>query len=152
MFPLATAGNTMDDGNFFAIYSVLGAYGMVSHAFDVRSLITNEDDPAAWDTCKLQVGYFESEILSRALWLEGRTLSRTEGDVRSYQEMEYGWTGHGSQVDLDCGGAAKGQAFFFHTNEHVVEAEGLTYLDLGEGYYLLRMQEEHGTLTLEEGK
>ena len=152
VFPLATAGNTMDDGNLFALYSVLGAYGMVSHAFDVRSLITTEDDPAAWDKNKLQVGYFESEILSRAFWLEGRTLSQTEGDVRSYQEMEFGWTRRGSQVELDCGGAVKGQAFFFHTDERVAEAEGLTYLDLGEGYYLLRMQEDHGTLTLEEAK
>ena len=152
VFPLATAGNTMDDGNLFAIYSVLGAYGLVSHAFDVRSLITTEDDPAAWDKNKLQVGYFESEILSRAFWLEARTLSQTESDVKSYQEMEYGWTRSGGRVELDCGGAVKGQAFFFHTDERVVDAEGLTYLDLGEGYYLLRMQEEHGTLTLEEGE
>lgn len=152
VFPAATAGNTMDDGNLFAIYSVLGAYGMVSHVFDVRSLITAEDDPAAWDQNKLQIGYFESEILSRAYWLEARTLTQTEGDVRSYQEMSYGWTRRGSQVELDCGGAVKGQAFFFHTGGRVVEASGLTYLELGEGYYLLRMQEDHGTLTLEEGK
>lgn len=91
VFPAATRGNTMDDGNLFAIYSVLGAYGLVSHVFDVRSLITTEDDPAAWDQNKLQVGYFESEILSRAFWLEPRTLSQTEGDVRSYQEMNCGW-------------------------------------------------------------
>ncbi len=152
VFPLATAGNTMDDGNLFAIYSTLGAYGMVSHAFDVRSLITNEDDPAAWDECKLQIGYFESEILSRAYWLDGRTLTQTEDDVRSYREMEYGWIRSGNQVELDCAGAVKGQAFFFHTDDLIVDATGLTYLDLGEGYYLLRMQEDHGTLTLEEEK
>lgn len=149
VFPLATMGNTMDDGNLFAICSVLGAYGIVSHAFDVRSLITTEDDPAAWDQNKLQVGYFESEILSRAYWLEARTLSQTEDDVRSYQEMKYGWTRRGGQVELDCGGAVKGQAFFFHTDDLIAEAKGVTYLDLGEGYYLLRMQEDHGTLTLE---
>lgn len=150
VFPAVTSGNTMDDGNLFAIYSVLGAYGIVSHVFDVRSLITKEDDPAAWDKSKLQVGYFESEILSRAFWLEPRTLSQTEGDVRSYQEMEYGWTRDGSRMELDCGGAVKGQAFFLHTGGRIAEAKGLTYLDLGEGYYLLRMQEGHGTLMLEE--
>lgn len=151
VFPAATAGNTMDDGNLFAIYSILGAYGMVSHVIDVRSLITREENPAAWDKDKLQIGYFESEILSRAFWLEGRTLSQTEGDVRSYQNMNYGWTRRGSQVELDCGGAVKGQAFFFHSGDRVVEAKGLTYLDLGAGYYLLHMQEDHGTLTLERG-
>lgn len=152
VFPAVSAGNTMDDGNLFAIYSILGAYGLVSHVFDVRSLITREDDPAAWDKSKLQIGYFESEILSRAYWLEGRTLSETEGDVRSYQDMNYGWTRDAGQIRLDCGGAVKGQAFFFHTDDRIGKAEGLTYLDLGEGYYLLRMQEEHGTLTLEEAR
>lgn len=152
VFPAVSAGNTMDDGNLFTIYSILGAYGLVSHVFDVRSLITREDDPAAWDKSKLQIGYFESEILSRAYWLEGRTLSETEGDVRSYQDMNYGWSRHGSRINLDCGGAVKGQAFFFHTDDLIMEAQGLTYLDLGEGYYLLRMQEEHGTLTLEEAR
>lgn len=150
VFPVATTGNTMDDGNLFAIYSVLGAYGMVSHVFDVHSLITKEEESAAWDKDKLQIGYFESEILSRASWLEGRTLSQTEDDVRSYQEMDYGWTRDGSQVELDCGGAVKGQAFFYHTDSRIVAASGLTYLDLGEGYYLLRMEEDHATLTLEE--
>ena len=151
VFPAVTAGNTMDDGNLFAIYSVLGAYGMVSHIFDVRSLITREDDLAAWDKSKLQIGYFESEILSRASWLEPRTLSQTEDDVRSYLNMNYGWKRSGNRIELDCGGAVKEQAFFFHTDDRIMEASGLTYLDLGEGYYLLRVQEDHGTLTLEGG-
>lgn len=152
VFPAVSTGNTMDDGNLFTIYSILGAYGMVSHVFDVRSLITREDDPAAWDKSKLQIGYFESEILSPAYWLEGRTLSETEGDVRSYQNMNYGWTRDGSRVELNCGGAVKGQAFYFHTNDRIAEATGLTYLELGEGYYLLRVQESHGMLTLEEAR
>lgn len=149
VFPVATEGNSMDDGNLFAIYSVLGAYGMVSHVFNVKELITREDDPAAWDKDKLQVGYFESEVLSRAFWLEGRTLSQTEDDVRSYQNMSYGWTRRGNQIELDCGGAAKGQTFFYHTDSHIVGAVGLTYQNVGNGYYLLRIQENHGTLTLE---
>ena len=151
VFPAVTAGNTMDDGNLFAIYSTLGAYGLVSHIFDVRSLITRENDLAAWDKSKLQIGYFEEEILSRTSWLEPRTLSQTEDDVRSYLNMNYGWKRSGRGIELDCGGAVKGQAFFFHTGGRIVQASGLTYLDLGEGYYLLRMQEDHGTLTLEEG-
>lgn len=152
VFPAATSGNSMDDGNFFAIYSVLGAYGMVSHVFDVKELITREEDPAAWDKDKLQIGYFESEVLSRVSWLEGRTLSQTEDDVRSYQNMNYGWARSGSQIELDCGGVVKGQAFFYHTDSRIVAAEGLTYQDIGNGYYLLRIQENHGTLTLEGGK
>lgn len=152
VFPAATEGNTMDDGNLFAIHSVLGAYGMVSHVFDVKELITREDDPAAWDKDKLQVGYFESEILSQAAWLEGRTLSQTADDVRSYQDMRYGWARSGSQIELNCAGAVKGQAFFFHTGSRIVSAEGLTYQEVGNGYYLLRIEQGRAVISLEEGE
>ncbi len=152
VFPAATKGNSMEDGNLFAICSVLGAYGMVSHVFDVSMLIAKDEDPAAWDSAKRQLGLFESKVLARVSWLEGRTLSQTEGDVRSYQDMDYGWTKSGKRMELDCGGIAKGQAFFYHTKSRIAHAEGLTYEDVGNGYYLLRVQENNGIITLEEGK
>ena len=152
VFPAATAGNSMEDGGLFAICSVLGAYGMVSHVFDVNRLIGRDGDAAAWDLDKSQLSLFESEILARAPWLEGRTLTQTEGDVRSYQDMDYGWTRNGSRMELDCSGAAKGQAFFYHTDGRIVGGSGLTYQDIGNGYYLLRIQESHGTIMLEEKK
>lgn len=152
VFPAATAGNSMEDGNLFAICSILGAYGVVSHVFDARALIAGDESAAAWDADKRQIGLFESEVLASTPWLEGRTLTQTGGDVRSYQELDYGWTKSGSRVELDCGGAAKGQAFFYHTNGRITSAEGLTCQDVGNGYYLLRIQENRGVITVEEVK
>lgn len=150
VFPAATEGNSMEDGNLFAICSVLGAYGMVSHVFDVNMLIAKDGDAGAWDLDKRQLGLFESEVLACVPWLEGRTLTQTGDDVRSYQDLDYGWTKNGSCIELDCSGAAKGQAFFYHTDSRIVGAEGLTYQDVGNGYYLLRIQKNHGIITLEE--
>lgn len=152
VFPAATTGNSMEDGNFFAVYSVLGAYGMVSHVFDVSKLITVDGTTASWDSDKLQINFFESEVLAPTPWLESRTLAQTEGDVRSYQNMDYGWTKNGNCIELNCSGAAKGQAFFYHTGGRIADAEGLTYEDVGNGYYLLRIQENRGVIMLEEGK
>lgn len=150
VFPAATRGNSMEDGNLFAIYSLLGAYGVVSHVFEADAFIVS-DGSAAWDGCKQQLALFE-EVLSHASWLEGRTLSGTEDDVRSYQELDYGWKRSGSRVDFYCGSAVKGQAFFYHTDSRVAGAEGLACEDVGNGYYLLRVQENHGVITLEEGR
>ena len=152
VFPAATVGNSMEDGNLFAIYSVLGAYGMVSHVFDADMLFEEDGDAAAWDLDKRQTGLFESEILASAAWLEGRTLTQTGGDVRSYQNMDYGWARNGSRMELDCSGAAKGQAFFYHTDDRIAGAEGLSYQDVGNGYYLLRIRGNYGIITLEEGR
>lgn len=152
VFPAATKGNSMESGNLFAVCSVLGAYGMVSHVFDVNMLIAGNGDTAAWNLDKRQIGLFESEILVRVPWLEGRTLSQTEGDVRSYQNLDYGFIKSGGRIEFNCSGAAKGQAFFYHTNNRIVGAEGLAYQNVGNGYYLLRIDGNHGIITLEEGK
>ena len=152
VFPAATEGNSMEDGNLFAVCSVLGAYGMVSHVFDVGMLIIGDEGTAAWDSDRKQIGLFESEILTHVPWLEGRTLTQTEGDVRSYRDMDYGWTMSGNRIELDCSGAAKGQTFFYRTDSRIVDAEGLTYQDVGNGYYLLHIRENHGVIMLEEGE
>lgn len=152
VFPAATTGNTMEDGNLLAICSVLGAYGMVSHVFDGSMLLVSDGDTAVWDSGKRQIGLFESEILARVPWLEGRTLSQTGSDVKSYQGMDYGWIKNGSRMEINCGGAVKGQAFFYHTDSRIAGADGLTCQEVGNGYYLLRIQESHGMIILEEEK
>lgn len=152
VFPAATKGNSMEDGNLFAICSVLGAYGMVSHVFDVSALIASDEGTAAWDSDKRQIELFESEVLAQAPWLEGRTLSQTGSDVKSYRDMGYGWIKNGSRLEFHCSDAVKGQALFYHTDSRIAEARGLDYEDVGNGYYLLRIQENHGIITLEEGK
>lgn len=152
IFPAATFGNSIEDGALLSIYSVLGAYGMVSHVFDAGALIGMDGDTAAWDLDRRQIGIFETEVLARVPWLEGRTLTQTGDDVRSYQNLEYGWTKSSGQLEFDCSGAAKGQAFFYHTDDRITGAEGMTYEDLGNGYYLLRVQESHCVITLEEEK
>ena len=151
VFPAATRGNVMEDGNLLAICSVIGAYGMVSHVFDADTLITEDGVSPAWDADKSQIGLFESDVLSKAPWLEGRTLSQTSDDVKSYLNLDCGWERQGNQISLDCGAAVVGQAFFYRCEKRIASAQGLTYQDAGNGYYLLRMQDSHGVITLEEG-
>lgn len=148
-FPAATGGNFLEDGGLLEIYSVLGAYGAVAHAFDVDKLIT-PDGGDSWDMVKRELGLFESEILAWTSWLEGRTLSQVEDDLKSYRDMDYGWTRSGDSMELFCGGAVKGQAFIYRTESRIAGARGLTFEDLGDGYYLLRIQENRGLITLEE--
>lgn len=139
----------MEDGNLFAISSVLAAYGMVSHVFDVNALIAADGNTASWDQDKSQLGVFETGILRQADWLDGKTISQTRDDVRSYLNLEYGWRRNGARIELDCSGIVKGQAFLYRTEDRIVEAQGLTYEEAGNGYYLLRVQENHAVIVTE---
>lgn len=152
VFPAATEGNVLEDGNLLAVCSALGAYGVVSHVFDMEEVVSSAADESAWDTAKEQTGLFESEVLAAVPWLEGRVLSDTADDVRSYEELDFSWVVSGNRVELDCRGAVQGQAFFYHTDRRIADAEGAVFEDVGGDYYLLRMQAAHAEITLEEGK
>lgn len=149
-FPAATGGNSMEDGNLLAVSSILGAYGMVSHVFDVNTLIAKDDETASWDQDRKQIGLFETEILKKAPWLEGRILSQTGDDIRSYLNLEYVWRKEGHTIELDCSNMALGQAFFFRTKGRIKKAQGLSYEEAGNGYYLLRVNQDHAVITMEE--
>ena len=148
-FPLATEGNTMNDGNLFAICSVIGAYGMVSHAFETDDLITRDGSIPTWDADRDQIGKFESDVLSKTSWLEDRTLSQVNNDVKSYLTLDYAWKKQDNQIILDCGSAVVDQAFFYHSDRRIVDAAGLDYQDVGNGYYLLHIKDNHSVITLE---
>lgn len=149
-FPAATVGNSMEEGNLFGICSLLGAYGMVSHVFDINTLIAEDEETASWDVDKRQIGLFEKEILKKVPWLEGKVLSQTQNDIRSYVNLDYTWKKDKDRVELDCSNAVKGQAFFFRTNGRIREAEGLSYENAGNGYYILHVQQSHAVIIMEE--
>lgn len=150
ILPGATFGNDMERGNLFALSSVLGAYGMISHAFDINELVIGEDSNASWDTRKQQIGKFESEVLNEIPYLESLTLSETRNKVRSYVHLDYGWKKEGGKIRISCSNFIKGQNFFYKTNEKITEAQGLTYTEVGNGYYLLEMSENQAVISLEE--
>lgn len=146
MYPAATTGAVrMEDGGIFSLCSVLGAYGMVSHVLDADEMAM------AWDSAKRELGTLETEVLDKARWLEGRTLTATRDDVRSYETMDYNWTVDGNTIQLDCSGIVKGQAFLFRPDSDIQSAQGLEYQLAGNGYYLLRVQEDMATITLDGG-
>ncbi len=151
-FPAATRGNSLEEGNLFSIASVLGAYGMVSHVFDINTLIAEDEGTASWDSDKEQIARFETDVLNRTPWLEGRVLSRTGDDLKSYLGLSYAWNREGDTIEIDCSNIILGQAFFFRTEGEIREAEGLDYEKAGENYYLLRLRQNHAVITMKDSR
>lgn len=150
-FPAATIGNSMESGCLFSITSILAAYGMVSHVLDVNTLIAEDEEIASWDQDKEQIGLFETEVLKKVPWLEGKVLSQTGNDIRSYLNLEYTWKKKENVIELDCSNMVTGQTFYLKADGRIGGAEGLDYEDIGNGYYLLRMGQNHAIIRMEEG-
>ncbi|WP_291571689.1 DUF2194 domain-containing protein [Clostridium sp. UBA4548] len=150
VFPAATFGNTLEEGNLLEITSVIASYGMISHVFDINTLIAEDENIPSWDKYKKQIGLFEEKVLKPASYLEGKTLSQMRSKVKSYVNMEFGWRKEGNRIEIDCSKFINGQTFFYKTNGEIESAEGLSFEKIDNGYYLLKLANEHAVIELKE--
>ena len=117
--------------------------------FDVNALIAEDAHTPSWDLDKKQIGIFETEALRAAPWLRGVTLSETKDYIKSYLNLDYRWNKSGNRIELSVSGIGKGQTFFYRTGGRIKKAEGLSYEEAGNGYYLLRVLENHAVIEME---
>lgn len=150
VFPAATFGNTLEEGNLLEITSVIASYGMISHVFDINTLIAEDENIPSWDRYKKQIGLFEEKVLKPASYLEGKTLSQMRSKVKSYVNMEFGWRKEGNRIEIECSKFINGQTFFYKTNGEIESAEGLSFKRIDNGYYLLKLANEHAVIELKE--
>lgn len=139
VFPEATKGIHLDEGNMLSIASVLAGYGMVSHTFDVNQLITmNENDPN-WDVDKVQLAEYEKRVFSNTGYLQKMTLMDTGSVLRSYLGMEYTWKKTENGIKITADQISEGQAFMIRTEKKILKAKGAEYEALDDHYYLIRL-------------
>lgn len=149
VFPEATCGLDLEDGNMLAIASVLAGYGMISHTFDVNELICNAAQDSNWDDNKIALADFDERVFDEVSYLEACTLSQTRNRVNSYLNLEYTWTQNGDATELLVNRYADGQAFYVKSSRAIARAEGADFTEVGNGYYLLRIHDSRVTIFYE---
>ena len=146
-FPAASYGYEMEEGGLFEIASTLGAYGMVSHVFDVNGFIADEHRSGVWEEKKDQLAFFEDKVLSRTDFLKPVTLKETRNLVKSYCSMSYSWETEGSdRLRIFCADYRKGQTFWLQTDQEVGEVSGAEIKKVSEGYYYVSMLENEAVI------
>lgn len=149
VFPEATRGINLDEGNMFAIASVLSSHGMVSHTFDVNRFIVEDENVAGWDQDKKQLAEYEQRVFSKTDYLQKVSLSETTNILKSYLGMEYGWEKNENVITISANHVIEGQPFWLRTKGKIVKAEGAEYIKISDGYYCVRLNETSAKLILE---
>lgn len=149
VFPEATNGISLDDGNMFVISSTLAGYGMISHTFDVNRFIVVDEDVASWDIDKKQLDEYERRVFSKTDYLKKVSLSETSNVLKSYTGMKYGWEKNGNTLKIEANRVIKGQPFWLRTKSRIVKAEGAEYEMVSEGYYCVHLNETSAVLIFE---
>lgn len=149
VFPEATKGISLDNGNMMAIASVLTSHGIVSHTFDVNRLITIDESNPSWDTDKVALAEFEKRIFIPTDFLQKATLTDTKSALESYLGLEYTWEKTENTIEISANKIVQGQPFYVRTEKKILKAEGAEFEKLENNYYLLRLNSCKAVLTLE---
>lgn len=149
VFPEATKGINLDEGNMLAIASVLASHGMVSHTFDVNRLITIDESNPNWDTDKIELSKFEKKVFSCTDYLQKLTLSDTGNTLKSYLGMEYTWEETENTIRITANQFVQGQSFFVRTEKRIHKADGAEYEALANNYYFIRLNSGNAELFFE---
>lgn len=152
VFPEATRGMELEGGNMLAVASVLTSHGMVSHTFDMNQLISVEETAPGWEENKVQLEAFEKKIMQKTDYLWKVTLSETKNRLKSYEKLKYTWKRKGSSLIIYADQFVAGQPFLLRTDGSVSKSSGAEYEEIGNHYYLLRMNSEKAVLTIKKGE
>lgn len=147
-FPEMTSGYEVKEKGFFEICSLHAAYGMLSHSFDMNKMITENGKEATWYKAEKELNFFEGEILDHLTYLLPKTLSQTESFVKSYVNLRYGWRKNEDEIKIEGNNMMKGQTFFYHTNSKIKDAKGVQFQNIGNGYYILKIESNQAILRL----
>ena len=151
VFPEATEGTSLEEGNMLEIASVLTSHGMVSHTFDLNQLLDMEGENAHWDEDREKIMNFEKKILRKTSYLEKLTLSGTKNALKSYESLEYTWKRKGNKRFLYATQFVKGQPFLVRTTDQITKAKGAEYEKIADDYYLLHLNSSKAVITIEKG-
>ena len=157
VFPRATDGIDLDQGDLLELASVYSSYGMISHSIDINRFVVMDEDQAVWDSEKLKLQDFEKRVLRVFPGLEPMSLSRTVNPLRSYLSLKYGWWMEEKEKDpdeihLNAKSFAPGQPFMVRLSREIRSAQGADYEKIGGQYYLVRLNQPQAVLRLDEGE
>ena len=152
VFPEATDGIGLEDGNMLAIASVLTSYGMVSHSFDINRMVCMDEEYPDWDVDKAELEAFEKKILKKTDYLQKTTLTETLNPLQSYQNLDYTWKRIDDGMEIHATQFLEGQPFFLRTEGEITSAQGAEYEKLYDNYYFIRLMQPKAVLRIEKGE
>ena len=149
VFPEATRGNDLENGNMMAVSSILTSHGMVSHTFDVNCLVSDDRKQNGWDKSKIRLGQFERKIFRKTDYLQKLTISETHNALKSYLQMDYAWKRTGKIIEIWADRMVEGQSFLLRTDQRIIDSEGADYEKVSDNYYFVRLYQTKAELTFQ---
>lgn len=138
--PRVGAGFEVLADGYWNHFSILNAYGIVSHFVHPDELYYEEKDGKTWGLYRKSFGEFTKRINDIYPWLRAATASETANYMDVYYDFDY-VTHYLENGDLEFLTNGVANAYLiFRTTKEIDSVEGCILRNLGSGAYLLQTE------------
>ena len=148
--PIMSEGFDFDDKTSWNMVANMAAYGLISHKFDVNSLMGFSWMETTWEENKEMLSYFEEKVYEPLHWLEPVTLSQSQKYIDGYLSLDYRWEKNDNVIEMNCTNLLENQAFLLRTDKTIKEVEGGSFEKINDNYYLIKLFDTNAFIRLEE--
>ncbi|MEI6131944.1 MAG: DUF2194 domain-containing protein [Bacillota bacterium] len=134
-FPSVSNGFTGEDGATFDFLSALTSKGVVSHSFNIESLLKNYDNKSKWDDVKIKFSELSKNFFEKTSWLKSATVSDASNNVKAYSRLKTNITESSSEIKVFCDNFMVNQTFMLRSDREIKEVVGGSFNKISDSYY-----------------
>lgn len=138
-FPVISSGYGEGHGDYYNFLSGLSIHGVISHSFNVNTLLTNKE--LSWNNLNMGYAKLNKDYFGKTRWLKASTLSESSNNTLAYHQLEVRIQYKENEIKVNCNNFMKGQTFYLRSDKSIKEIVGGSFTKINDTYYFIQAQE-----------
>jgi len=134
-YPYITAGFAATERNRMEYYSLLTAYGTVSHSFNMLNVINPSSEADDWENIEDDYGELCDEFFAAAPWLQSVTASEGARFIETYSMVHMEVAKDAGILRAACTDFVSGQVFLARSENPLAAVQGCSVEAVGKNFY-----------------
>ncbi len=148
-FPSVSNGFTEKNGTLFDFLSSLTSKGVVSHTFNIESLLRATSINTSWDGVKTDYELLDTDFFEKTPWLVPATVSEAGNYVKAYSRLKMNVNSGASEYKAYCDNFMVNQSFYMRSDKNIKEVIGGSFKKISAVYYLINATSPNFSIVFE---
>jgi len=149
-FPSVSNGFTEKNGALFDFLSSLTSKGVVSHSFNIESLLKATSANSSWDGVKSDYENLDTDFFEKTPWLKPATVSEAGNYVKAYSRLKMNITTGSNEYKVYCDNFMVNQSFYMRSEKNIKEVLGGSFKKISAVYYLINATSPNFSVVFEQ--
>ena len=134
-FPSVSNGFSEKNGTMFDFISSLTAKGVVSHTFNIETLLKAPYTNTSWDGVKADYDQLDTDFFEKTPWLRPAALSDAANNVKAYLRLKLAVYTTPAEINVNCDNFMRNQSFYLRTEKTIKEVKNGSFTKISDVFY-----------------